>query len=105
MLEHPLNAAAHAAFADTLLAIDAGVSAAIELRVAARLDPRRLGDRLRLARALLGLRTGRDAAREELERLAVDARGTPLEDGGATHARCDTAGRRLTTAARAADQR
>jgi hypothetical protein len=80
MLEHPLNAAAHAAFADTLLAIDASVSAAIELRVAAQLDPSRLGDRLRLARALLGLHTGRDAAREELERLAVDARGTPLEE-------------------------
>jgi hypothetical protein len=79
VLRHPLNAGAHVALADTLLARGVTLRAGLELRIAARLDPSRVEDRYRLARVMAAAGGGREAL-DELRRLRGDPRAAGMSD-------------------------
>ena len=73
-LRRPLDADSHIALADVFRARRAAVSEAVELRIATTLDPRRVAERVRLARTLIALGL-EPAARRELARLIADSHG------------------------------
>lgn len=73
-LRRPLDAGAHIALADAFRPRRAAVSEAVELRIATTLDPRRIAERVRLARTLIALGL-EPAARRELARLVADSHG------------------------------
>jgi hypothetical protein len=78
MLRHPLTAATHAALADTLTAHGIAISAGVELRVAAALDPSRFEERFKLAEVLIQTRNF-DVARTDLLRIRREAPDTEFD--------------------------
>ncbi len=79
MLSEPRSGGAHVALADSLITRGVLPGAGVELRIAATLDPRRYGDRYRLALIMLRLGGPKEAA-GELEALAADPGAGPLSD-------------------------
>jgi hypothetical protein len=78
VLQHPRDAAAHVLLADRFEMQRALVSAAMELRIAAALDPGRLDARFRLVDLLRRMKRY-EAAERDAMRLVADLRGTPRE--------------------------
>ncbi|MEQ1831682.1 MAG: hypothetical protein ABL977_01420 [Candidatus Eisenbacteria bacterium] len=77
VLRRPLDARTHLALADVCRDANAVLFEGVELRYAVTLDPSLHAERLRLAKSLL--EKGKPAAaRHDLERLAADAKGTPI---------------------------
>ena len=79
MLRSPFEPGTHLTLGRALWSGRHWIPAAVELRIAATLDPSLFRERLTLA--LLMTRMGQpDAARRDLQALAADAAGTPLGD-------------------------
>jgi hypothetical protein len=82
-LRRPLDARAHLALANACRDAHAVIFEAVELRFATVLDPSLRAERLRLARSLLA-RGKPAAAKRDLERLIIEARGSAIERAART---------------------